>query len=140
MWSQRAKQDIHGLIVLVVDDDEDVRSITADILAQHGAVALEASGASHAIALLNTMSRRPDVFVLDVVMPELDGPLLAPRLTERAPDAQMVFMSGYVRDANVRDWLCRADVNFLPKPFTPSELVQIVAHAADGGASLARSA
>ena len=61
----------------------------------------------------------------DVVMPGMSGEVLAERLLAEQPDLQVLFMSGYLREARVRDR------PFLPKPFTPEILTRKVRQVLD---------
>jgi CheY-like chemotaxis protein len=60
-------------IILVVDDDPDIRDIVADILADEGYRAHEAENGKHALRILREDGLRPDLILLDMMMPELDG-------------------------------------------------------------------
>ena len=60
----------------------------------------------------------------DVVMPGMNGPMVAEMLTQLRPAMKVVFMSGYTDDAIVRHGVMERDVPFLQKPFTPETIGQ----------------
>lgn len=83
--------------VLVVDDDEAVRSVTCAMLESEGFRVELASSGDEALARLEDPSRRApiDLVLLDVSMPGLSGPEVRRRLTELAPGIPVVFLTGY---------------------------------------------
>jgi DNA-binding response OmpR family regulator len=60
--------------------------------------------------------------VTDVVMPGMSGKALAEQLRARWPEIKVLFMSGYPNEVILRHGLMNGEVNYLQKPFTPSEL------------------
>ena len=67
-----------------------------------------------------------DLVVSDVVMPEMDGPTLLKEMRKRNPDLRIIFVSGYAEDAFEKSLPQGQQFNFLPKPFTLSQLVAAV--------------
>ncbi len=67
-----------------------------------------------------------DLVVSDVVMPEMDGPTLLVEMRKRNPDLKIIFVSGYAEDAFEKSLPENQQFNFLPKPFTLSQLVAAV--------------
>lgn len=113
-----------GATVLVVEDNEMVRSTIAAGLKGEGVTVLCARDPSDALRLLGENAVRVDVLVTDVVMPGMSGPALAERARESRPDLRVVFMSGYTADEVVRQGLQESEVEFLQKPFTPDLLIR----------------
>lgn len=109
--------------VLLVEDEDGVRSFAVRALRSRGFEVLEASNGAEALDLLEADDNNVDIVVSDVVMPEMDGPTLLKKLRETAPDIKFVFMSGYPNDAFRAGLDERETFGFLPKPFTLSELV-----------------
>jgi two-component system cell cycle sensor histidine kinase/response regulator CckA len=109
--------------VLLVEDEERLRKMVRMTLETQGCVVTEANGGEAALALL-TPERHFDMLVTDLVMPGIDGRELATRARAVRPDLPIVFVSGYVPDQRRLEGLARAV--FLPKPFTPGELVKTV--------------
>jgi CheY-like chemotaxis protein len=110
-------------VVLVVDDDEDVRRFAAETLAEAGFEAIEAGDADEALRVLQD---RHDVKVLvsDVRMPgAMNGYRLAQRVRDRWPHVEIVLISGYATPDR-RD--IAFDCDLLAKPFEADELVRRV--------------
>lgn len=116
----------NGGVVLLVEDEAPVRTFAARALRLRGLSVLEAANAEEALAILDDTQLRVDVFVTDVVMPGLDGPGWVQRALESRPDTRTVFMSGYAEEA-LADLQARIPGSvFLPKPFSLSDLTDMV--------------
>jgi PAS domain S-box-containing protein len=111
--------------VLVVEDADDVRRVTARVLEARGYHVLQASRGGDGLALLE---RHPEVRLLitDVVMPGMDGRELAQAAARLRPALRILYTSGYTDDAVQRHGIRAAEVAFLSKPFTPDVLVRKV--------------
>lgn len=108
--------------LLLVEDEDAVRSLSKIILRQSGYTVLEASNADEALALARRHTATIHLLVTDVVMPELGGRELAEQLSVLHPEMRVLYASGYTDDAVVRHGVSEAEVNFLQKPFTPLAL------------------
>ncbi len=117
--------------VLLVEDEEAVRSLTRLILQQGGYRVLEASNGEEALDVLAEYAAPIDLLVTDVVMPGLGGRELAERLLAGEPDLRILYLSGYTDDAVVRNGVLRDQVHFLQKPFTPAAFSQKVREVLD---------
>ncbi|HJQ19594.1 MAG TPA: ATP-binding protein, partial [Gemmatimonadaceae bacterium] len=115
-------------IILLVEDDADVRSFARRTLEERGYTVLPASGSMHALEL--AASAQVDVLLTDIVMPELNGPELVARLKQIQLPAVVIYMSGYADEALVSMGLGTGSA-FLRKPFTPATLVRTVREAID---------
>ena len=112
--------------VLVVEDEEGVRTLVRDILEQNGYAVLEAS---HGAQALETSERHPGpihLFLTDVVMPEMSGRELVQRLAILRPASKVLFMSGYTANAVVHRGALESETEFLQKPFTAATLTRKV--------------
>ncbi|HEX2091554.1 MAG TPA: PAS domain S-box protein [Longimicrobiaceae bacterium] len=119
-----------GETVLLVEDDEMVRSVAKRILQRAGYVVLETPSA---LAALEAAEQHPDQISLvlaDVVMPQMSGRILADRLRQQYPHLKILFMSGYTDDAVIRHGVARTGA-FLQKPFTPDTLLHKVREVLD---------
>jgi CheY-like chemotaxis protein len=109
--------------VLVVDDEDDIRLIAAEALRRLGGweVSTAASGAE---ALVVARERTPDAIVLDVMMPELDGPatLAALRAETATASIPVVFLTAKVQVAELQQLEQLNVAGVLPKPFDPVTL------------------
>jgi CheY-like chemotaxis protein len=105
--------------ILLVDDDEQVRTVTCHILQRAGYHVIEARNAGE--ALLHS-ERHPGTIhqlLTDVVMPQVSGPELAKRLAKARPEMKVLCMSGYTDDSIVRHGVLDAHLAFFQKPITP---------------------
>jgi two-component system, response regulator PdtaR len=109
--------------VLVVEDEPLVRMAAADVLVDHGIMAREAGDASEALHILQEHPQIGVVFT-DINMPgQPDGLGLAKEVSVRRPDVELIVTSGAV---NVSDQELPDDGVFLPKPYSPEQLVSAV--------------
>jgi two-component system cell cycle sensor histidine kinase/response regulator CckA len=113
----------HGGMVLLVEDEDAVRKLARYVLEDHGYTVIEAVDAETALALLSG-DPQLDLLVTDLVMPGMSGRDLALRVRATNPQIGVVFMSGYAPDTNRLAEI--PDSHFLPKPFTPTELIRAV--------------
>ncbi|MCB9079027.1 MAG: response regulator [Anaerolineaceae bacterium] len=112
--------------ILLVEDDAAVRELSARILRWHGFKVIEADNGEQALHSLVDQSITIDLLLTDIVMPQMSGEALALQLIARFPDLKVLFTSGYSNDILRRPDKWTLDISFLPKPFTPSSLVERV--------------
>ena len=113
-------------VVLVVDDEVQVRTLIAGALREHGYRAAEAEDGTTALRLIRDL--RPAAVVLDIELPNLDGTsiLQALRSHPELAGVPVIGMSGYDIDpADERSFTC-----FLQKPFSPADVVFVLAQVA----------
>jgi signal transduction histidine kinase/CheY-like chemotaxis protein len=120
-----------GGLVLLVEDDPQVRRVARNALAESGYEVLEADNGVVALELARRHDSRLRCVLTDIVMPILGGGELVRRLRSEHPDLPIVVMSGYVDDPSLGSELARLDVRFISKPFLPNELVTVVSDAAE---------
>ena len=109
-------------LVLVVEDQEDVRKYVASALEAYGYQVIQAGNAVEALSICERERGRIDLVLTDVVMPNLSGRELADRLRKRWPKLKILFMSGYTADATLREGLVEGKADFIQKPFNPEQL------------------
>jgi signal transduction histidine kinase/CheY-like chemotaxis protein len=107
-----------GLIVLVVDDDEAVRNVTAGYLSDLGYDVIEANSGAAALETLERQDRI-DAMVLDFAMPGMNGGELAREMRVRRPAAPILFATGYADAEALTDV---SEDLIVRKPFTQAEL------------------
>ncbi len=112
--------------ILLVEDEEGLRSLNARGLRSRGYSVIEASNGIEAMEALDEKNGAVDLVVSDVVMPEMDGPTLLKEMRGRNPDLKIIFVSGYAEDAFEKSLPENQQFAFLPKPFTLSQLVAAV--------------
>ncbi|MDA9466390.1 GAF domain-containing protein [Bradyrhizobium sp. CCBAU 53415] len=107
--------------ILVVEDDERVRSISSESLRELGYTVIEAASAMEAIRTIEN-GTVPDLLFTDVVMPEMTGAELAAQLSKRYPGLKVLFTTGYTRNAIVHNGMLDAGKHLLSKPFAIEDL------------------
>jgi two-component system, cell cycle sensor histidine kinase and response regulator CckA len=118
-----------GGVVLLVEDEEGVRSLSRRILERRGYTVLAARNAAEARQMFAGNGSRVDLLLTDVVMPHESGRELAEALLPLQPDLRVVFMSGYTDDALIRHGVLEDRFRLLEKPFAPEGLVRVVREA-----------
>lgn len=111
-----------GETVLLVEDDDLVRSVGEKTLAALGYLVLSASDGREALGISERHPGRIHLLLVDVVMPILGGRTLAEKLKKDRPDMKVLFTSGYSEDAISRHGVLEEGLHFLPKPYGASEL------------------
>ncbi len=120
-----------GETVLLVEDEDSVRSIARATLGRYGYHVLEARDGDEALGLSDAFDHTIDLVVTDVVMPRMSGRELVERLDRRRPGIRVLYMSGYTEDAVLRHGARSHGIALLEKPFTPAELARRVRQAID---------
>jgi two-component system cell cycle sensor histidine kinase/response regulator CckA len=113
--------------ILLVEDEDAVRSFAARALATRGYSVLEAASGEAALEILRERKEGVDLVISDVIMPGIDGPTLVKTLRVERPELRIILISGYAEDA-FRKELSRdgQDLAFLPKPFSLKQLISKV--------------
>lgn len=112
--------------VLVVEDEETVRRLICGVLRRYGYEVLEAETGARAFEVSSQFQGEIHLLLTDVVMPELDGHVVAERLSRERPSMQVLYVSGYPDDFLGQRGILPEGTNFLNKPFTPKRLVKKV--------------
>ena len=117
--------------VLLVEDEETLRTLCERILGELGYTVLPAGNGAEAIALARKYGDRIDLLLTDVVMPGMNGSELATQLVLHHPEMKVLFMSGYTDDAITRHGVLDEGVSFIGKPYTPAALARKVREVLD---------
>jgi PAS domain S-box-containing protein len=111
-----------GEAILVVEDDDDVRSYLLEALRSLGYSVFAVGSAQAALALLEQPSRHFDLLLTDVVMPVMNGRELGQRALQIRPKLRVLYMTGYSRNAVVHHGRLDEGVELLQKPVTQNQL------------------
>ena len=108
--------------ILVVEDQDQLRRLSVEILEKCGYHVLQASNGEEALALSRTFNKPIRLLFTDVVMPGMTGRELADRLIVERREMKVLYTSGYTDRAIVDHGVLETGVAYLPKPFTPDGL------------------
>jgi PAS domain S-box-containing protein len=115
--------------VLVVEDEEAVRSLMRTALEHNGYRVLLAADGVEALKLMDSHSGPLDLVITDLAMPGMNGTELAAKVKERLPEIGILFISGYAEDMRPAGKI--EESTFLQKPFTPQALARKVRYMLD---------
>lgn len=115
--------------LLLVEDEDAVRSFAVRALQNKGYEVFEASSGDNALEVIDEKKPKLDLMVSDVMMPGMDGIELGKRVREMYPGLTIIFMSGYTEDKFKDDM--GPDIHFLAKPFTLKQLAEKVKEVLD---------
>jgi two-component system cell cycle sensor histidine kinase/response regulator CckA len=118
--------------ILLVEDEEAVRSMVSKVLQNRGYTVLEARHGNEAVEVSERYEGSINLMVTDVVMPQMSGRELAERLTTLRPKMHVLYMSGYPDNTIVQHGVLEPGTSFLQKPFTISALETKVREILDG--------
>ena len=119
--SVAAPKSSEGEVILVVEDNDDVRAYSVMTLVELGYRVLQAANATEALDILRTETRI-DLLFTDVVLPGKSGRVIADEAVKFRPNLKVLFATGYSRNAIVHHGRLDPGVNLLTKPFTFDQL------------------
>lgn len=112
--------------ILVVEDDDQVRSLVRALLAGEGYRLLEARNGAEGLRMGEEAGGNLDLLLSDMLLPELSGYDLAVKLRERFPNLKIILMTGYIEGEIVQKCVTELNATFLDKPFQPAVLRKLV--------------
>jgi PAS domain S-box-containing protein len=112
--------------VLLVEDNDAVRTLAETVLRREGYTVLSAAGGDEALAMIEACGDPIHLLLTDVVMSGMDGRELFTRMGARYADLKVLFMSGYTDDVVAYRGVLGADTPFVQKPFSVTALAQKV--------------
>jgi PAS domain S-box-containing protein len=115
-----------GITILLVEDDETMRSLTRQLLVEQGYHVVEGADGTSALETLASHSGRIHLLLTDVVMRGMSGPGLATRVSLSHPGVKVVYMSGYTGELIAEREILKSGIALLEKPFTRSDLLKTV--------------
>lgn len=128
-------QDLAGRgRILLVEDEEGVRGIAAQLLSSCGYQVMEAGDGEKALEIIKEHSGNIDLLISDVVMPGMDGPALLKAARPWLGKTRIMFISGYAERDLAKTLEEERAISFLPKPFTLRQLAERVKQELNAGA------
>ncbi|MGA2596086.1 MAG: ATP-binding protein [Bryobacteraceae bacterium] len=124
--SVQTRRNERKATILLVEDQAAVRLFAEEVLAEAGHKVLSAGNGLAALEVAATHNSDIDLLITDVVMPQMNGPELAARLTSAHPGLNVLYVSGYTGSALLDRGLVPDDFILLKKPFLPEALVNKV--------------
>jgi signal transduction histidine kinase len=117
--------------LLVVEDEPGVLEVAAEALRLQGYTVLTAQSPAEALQLAQSYPEPLHLLITDVVMPIMSGRELAEYLIRLHPQLRVLYVSGYTENTIVHHGVLQEGVHFLPKPYTPAQLIQKVREVLD---------
>jgi CheY-like chemotaxis protein len=125
--------------ILLVEDEHILRELVVTVLREYGYTVLEAPSGDAAIRVWDQHHTFIDLLLTDVVMPGgMNGYELARRLREQRPDLPVIYSSGYSAE-RTKEEIELDGYAFLPKPYLPRQVAQLVRQSLDGAITLEKS-
>jgi CheY-like chemotaxis protein len=118
--------------ILLVEDDQDLRSYVAMVLRERGYEVVQAASGEEALRIVEGYDGVIHLLLTDVIMPGISGRILAEKLTAVHPGLKVLFMSGYPNDSLAHHGVLRAGIALLQKPFTGVKVLEKLRELLDG--------
>jgi CheY-like chemotaxis protein len=115
-----------GTTILLVEDDEIMRSLTRQLLQEHGYAVVEADDGKSALEWAESHPGLIDLLLTDVVMRRMSGPELVERVSASHPALKVVYMSGYTGELIAEREVLRRGITLLEKPFARTALLNTI--------------
>jgi PAS domain S-box-containing protein len=115
-----------GTTILLVEDDEIMRSLTRKVLEEHGYTVVDADDGKSALEWVESHSEPVDLLLTDVVMRRVSGPELVIRLRPLRPNLKVIYMSGYTGELIAEREVLNRGVTLLEKPFSRAALLNTI--------------
>jgi nitrogen-specific signal transduction histidine kinase/ActR/RegA family two-component response regulator len=109
--------------ILLVEDENTVRTVAARVLMNQGYAVHGASHGKEALELLDKLEGKVDLVLTDVVMPDMGGIELATLIAQKWPGLKLAYMSGYAEGDKLQSGVPDFERSFLPKPFSAESLM-----------------
>lgn len=112
--------------ILLVEDDEQIRALASMVLQECGYHVLVATDGEAALKHATSYDNMIHLLITDIMLPKLNGPQLAQKLRQQRPTIKVLYVSG-VMDSSFIQYAHTLDpIAYLPKPYTPNDLVRRV--------------
>jgi PAS domain S-box-containing protein len=118
-------------VILVVDDEEVIRSLAKDALETYGYHVLLAQNGNEAIEIYGANESRIRLVIMDMIMPKMGGKEAFSKLKELDPQIKVLMSTGYSQDGEAKDMLNNGVLGLIQKPYQLDELLSTVRSALD---------
>ena len=105
--------------VLVVEDDAVIRGLVRRVLCESGYNVIDSGDPEDALKIAASLNERIDMLIADIVMPKMNGHLMAKAMAPDRPDMRVLYISGYSDEVIAHHGVLDSEVDLLSKPFTP---------------------
>ena len=116
----------NGQTILVVDDENEILLLMNENLKEYGFQPKMALGGAQAIHLVSEEGFHPELAIIDLMMPEIDGLTTIRELKKILPNLKIIITSGLAEEETIKQALVENASDFLPKPSSPAEIIRIV--------------
>jgi PAS domain S-box-containing protein len=110
-------------LILLVEDEDAVRRLTATLLIKHGYSVIEAINGEEALKIIKESRCRVDMLITDVVMPKMSGNEVAEKMRAISPELKVLFISGYTDNVIGGHKILEEGADFLAKPYSSEQLL-----------------
>ncbi len=117
--------------ILIAEDNDDVRTLTKQVLLKYGYQVIEAVDGEDAVNQLRKYKDTIQLVLIDVIMPRKSGKEADDEIREIKPDVKVIFTSGYTADIIHKKGVLEEGVDFISKPLTPNELLRKIRETLD---------
>ena len=128
---QLSKASAGSETILLVEDNDPVRELASRVLREKGYTLLMVGSGEEALKVSEQYSGNIHLMLTDIVMPGINGKVLADHLHPIRPEMRVVFMSGYTEETIAHHSILDSDVTYLQKPFMPGQLLSAIRAALD---------
>ena len=125
------KRNAGSETILIIEDEDMVRKILVRTLKEKGYRVIEAGSGSDALRLCSS-APKIDLILSDVILPDYNGPKLIDVIHRDYPQTKVLYMSGYAEQIIMNQGVLNEGINFIHKPFLPSELMKKIREVLDG--------
>ncbi len=125
--------------ILLVEDEAAILKVTAMMLREQGYAVLAANSPGDALRIAREHAGAIDLLMTDVIMPEINGLVLAEKLRAIHPDMKQLFMSGYTANVIAHHGVLDEGMQFIQKPFSLPNMAAKVREVLDGTPGEGRS-
>ncbi len=112
--------------LLVVDDEESVRTLSAEILTKFGYTVLTATGGKEAVEVFSRERHRIDLVILDLIMPEMGGRDCLREILKISPETKVIIAGGYAANGQIDPALDEGATAAMRKPYEAGQLIGLI--------------